>query len=645
MPSAVAFTVPLRVRRRDAVLCVLVLTAGVTIAATPAHAVTRTSGGVPRTTVVTTTGVSTASVRDSVGVNVHMSYTDTGYANAAAVTSLLTGLGVHHVRDGLVSGRPDQVAALTRLGKAGVRSTLIVGGAGAPTAGQLSELHTLAPYLDGVEPTNEDDCSGDASWAGDLRVAEKRFDTTLAADPRLSRVPRLGPSFCRPGSVGMFGALDPGAGVVNIHDYSPGTPPELALESRVPATRAAQLPTAPVVITETGYQNATGATGWNSTVSEATAADYLLRSLLDARRIGVTRTYVYELLDEKADASLADPEQHFGLVRADGTVKPAYTALRNLLADLPPTTGSTGPTATIPVALLGGGALLRSLAIADPSGGGETLALWLAEPTGAPSATVSVRLPADYRASSRRPSRGNTLASLGTHARFRMSVGSAVTLLHLTPVSGASAVRWTCAHGRYAAAESGATLVNALGALGATPDPSLPDDLAPGVAVTSAGRHVHLAVPDLPVPWTVAVWERTARTSASDAPFLQVSGAPGALMRTYDLTDDLPTHVQLSAYGALPPGAGYGTETWAQAMPNTWHLLTLSNDGSTATFSVDGVAAGRVPSGPLTLSGIDVGDLGGGFRGSLGHLAVFPGVLDQARLTSLATVDDLSCHT
>ena len=48
----------------------------------------------------------------------------------------------------------------------------------------------------------------------------------------------------------------------------------------------------------------------------------------------VERSFIYELLDEKPDPAGADPEQHFGLFRSDGSPKPAAAALHNLTAIL-----------------------------------------------------------------------------------------------------------------------------------------------------------------------------------------------------------------------------------------------------------------------------------------------------------------------
>ena len=48
-------------------------------------------------------------------------------------------------------------------------------------------------------------------------------------------------------------------------------------------------------------------------------------------RMTVERSYKYEMLDLREDDTMTDMECHFGLVRTDGSVKPSFTAIRNLL--------------------------------------------------------------------------------------------------------------------------------------------------------------------------------------------------------------------------------------------------------------------------------------------------------------------------
>ena len=69
-------------------------------------------------------------------------------------------------------------------------------------------------------------------------------------------------------------------------------------------------------------------------MTEAVAAVYLPRLYATAFGAGVRRTFVYELADEVPEPGLRDAQQHFGLLRADLTPKPAFTAIRTLLAAL-----------------------------------------------------------------------------------------------------------------------------------------------------------------------------------------------------------------------------------------------------------------------------------------------------------------------
>jgi hypothetical protein len=615
------------------------------------------------------TVVSADALIESVGVNVHTYYTDTSYADTARVVSLLQGLGVRHVRDGLVADRPDEVAALQQLGSAGVRSTLIVGGTSSTgpqsvDPGQLSELSTLAPTVDAVEPTNEYDCSGDPAWAAHQHDYATALVQALQARPELQQLGVFAAAFCQPESVAQYGTVTGTASVTNAHDYSGGQPPELALESRLPAFGQVQQPDLPMVVTETGYQNALDATPTQNAVTEASAADYTVRALLDAARLGVARTYLYELLDEKPDPGLTNPEQHFGLVRADGTVKPAYTAVQALLSDIalgsPWAVTAPSGAAAIPLTLRGGGGLLRSLAVTDPNGGGETLALWLATPLENTTThqrltdtarAVRVQLPALYAASAQQPSRGNAATSLGVGSAFTVPVGGAVTLVHLTPSAGpATAPACTPAPGYLALAQSfgaktASDLDPATGWAGSPGQPSsLPDGLGTGAQVSADSQQRHVAVPSAPKTWTVTVWERTDPGSASYATFLHATGAPGALLRTYDMTDDVPSHMQLSGYGLPPAGAGFGTETWGQALPGTWHLLSLSvSSTGTAVLAVDGIVQGSVAGATGALTGVDVGSVTAGFRGALGGLEVFAKALSPEQLAQLATTSAASC--
>ena len=54
----------------------------------------------------------------------------------------------------------------------------------------------------------------------------------------------------------------------------------------------------------------------------------------------MSRTFIYELVDVRPDPALGDPVQHWGLLRNDFSPKPAFTALKTLIAIV---RGSPGP--------------------------------------------------------------------------------------------------------------------------------------------------------------------------------------------------------------------------------------------------------------------------------------------------------------
>ena len=47
---------------------------------------------------------------------------------------------------------------------------------------------------------------------------------------------------------------------------------------------------------------------------------------------GFSRTYIYELLDWNKAGVVDDMNMHYGLIRADGSAKPSFRALKNLLS-------------------------------------------------------------------------------------------------------------------------------------------------------------------------------------------------------------------------------------------------------------------------------------------------------------------------
>jgi hypothetical protein len=73
----------------------------------------------------------------------------------------------------------------------------------------------------------------------------------------------------------------------------------------------------PVVSTETGYESGAG-------LSDAIIGRYEMRTLFESLSLGMSKTYLYELID--------DPSGNWGLLTGAFSPRPAYTAIENVLA-------------------------------------------------------------------------------------------------------------------------------------------------------------------------------------------------------------------------------------------------------------------------------------------------------------------------
>jgi hypothetical protein len=126
----------------------------------------------------------------------------------------------------------------------------------------------------------------------------------------------------------VSGVLAAGGGrsmdAISFHPYRQPAPPEENLLADI-ARLKALAPEKPVWITEIGYPSHTGAAG----VDEETQADYLVRTFLLARTSpSIERVFWYDFQNDGEDPGEA--EFNFGIVRKDGTPKPAFAALKTL---------------------------------------------------------------------------------------------------------------------------------------------------------------------------------------------------------------------------------------------------------------------------------------------------------------------------
>jgi hypothetical protein len=92
----------------------------------------------------------------------------------------------------------------------------------------------------------------------------------------------------------------------------------------------------PLVITEVGYHNNVATSDPHRGISEKAYGMYAPRTVLEAFRDGILRTYFYQFADAWTDAEaqrigISPSENSFGLLRSDLSRRPSFLALRNLL--------------------------------------------------------------------------------------------------------------------------------------------------------------------------------------------------------------------------------------------------------------------------------------------------------------------------
>ena len=302
------------------------------------------------------------SLVDSVGVNIHLHYTDTAYGHFDDIVKpRLVALGVRHIRDNAADTTfQDYYDRLNALGKLGIKGLFVIVPRDVNAIGDQDRdfIRTFArrvpDSIEAYEGPNEYDFEsnhkGDPHWVQTLQQFQSVLYRTVKDTPALKGIAVVGPSMGAPHDYGHPPVPDLGASVDygNAHPYPFGGNPfsDRAGYDTIdwyfghgnqPSDNLDEFPAAftdaqpmavgkPLIFTETGYFTGTA----QGAASEAAFAKYAPRLVCETFRKGVARTYFYEFLDERPNP--ADKESSFGMVRADGTPKAAYTALKNLLA-------------------------------------------------------------------------------------------------------------------------------------------------------------------------------------------------------------------------------------------------------------------------------------------------------------------------
>jgi hypothetical protein len=326
---------------------------------------------------------SAASFIHQIGVVTHLSYTDTPYyTDFPQILSALQTLGVHHIRDGYYPWPASSPIAQAhqQLAAAGITTDYVVPYNVTTTPAAIEQFANEVGDMESLEAPNECDTSGGCgtSWMANL-VA---FLPTVNAAAKQLNVPMVGPSFALQDSYLTAGNLSAEMTVNNLHTYFGGRHPGIAgwggldLQGNSYGSfsywldmATADGPGLGTEITETGYM-AYPTTSTPYTLPESVEASYIPRTLLLSFKKGFKETFLYELLDEPSSPG-------YGLLRSDLSPKPAYTAVRNLIATLSDN-GSSFTPGSLPYTISGGDSNLNQL-LFEKSDGSFWLALWLEE--------------------------------------------------------------------------------------------------------------------------------------------------------------------------------------------------------------------------------------------------------------------------
>lgn len=324
---------------------------------------------------------STDAFVDTIGVNTHLTYSNTIYSNYNNIIKpRLLELGARHIRDGNVVGNTGYFAQLKELAANGIHVNLI------------SDPRTLTPQqavntvsqlgsgvVESVEGPNEYDNSQDPNKNSTIQTYMQQLHAGLKGNSATANLPIIGPSGVSADGYKNYGDLSGYVDYCNMHNYHGGRQPELpagGLDGQGYGTIGNNMKIAqvdcggkPVMSTETGYTNS----GNNQAIPERASGAYMPRQYLYAFNNGVPHTYNYEFINEGNDAN--NPEANFGLLRNDGSEKPAFVAMKNMI-NLLKETGANFTPGSLDYSLSGNTANVNHTLL-EKSDGTFYLALWV----------------------------------------------------------------------------------------------------------------------------------------------------------------------------------------------------------------------------------------------------------------------------
>lgn len=288
---------------------------------------------------------------ESIGVCTHFDYNNTAYVqNFNAVKAKLGALGVRYIRDRapIAALELSRNRAWTVYKEFGIKTLTIFGEKYYTNAEIDTRLNWQVGRTDMImafEGPNEPDARKTGAntpccWTDDLRANQLYLYKAVKNHPDAGIKSKLvvAPSPTYPSGITWMGDMSDRADLYNIHSYHGGRQPEYAESNlanylvEIPKVYTDSQALQKIWATEAGYNNHEPSNG----ISEEGEATYINRMFLYYFKKGIQRTFNYELIDPTPNEA-----KNFGLLRNDVTEKPAYKAIKNLIAVLRDTTNFT----------------------------------------------------------------------------------------------------------------------------------------------------------------------------------------------------------------------------------------------------------------------------------------------------------------
>lgn len=290
---------------------------------------------------------------DSIGVNTHLYYDSSVYHQkySSLIKPKLLQLGVRHIRDGATRNLNGYMDRLKELQTLGIRSTLICDPRDITPQAAVSLTKELGTdVVEAVQGTNEYNLSGDRNWVNNLRNYQQQLYKAINEDSVTKNVQVYGPSLTEGSAYNAIGDLSAYVDYGTMNNYYSGRNPGTngwgsdnygSLEWNVRTAKKASV-SKQIITTETGYHSVVSTNDGHRGVPEDVSGKYAPRLLLEQFNYGIPRTFIYELINVYYDPNSL--YKNFGLLRNDGTEKPAFVAVKNLIGLLkdPGSTFATG---------------------------------------------------------------------------------------------------------------------------------------------------------------------------------------------------------------------------------------------------------------------------------------------------------------